>query len=383
MRRIGDFLSSATGHLFGNPPPATDDDLFPEHEMPACLNSERDALRRGGATDNQVQAFVIAQKLCATLCEGDVKTARQMAYTAMQLDPLCFDAYQGILMCMKNPLETGGHICGYREILHAMQRFCRPLFATAAGRFQAEMCTRPYIRTLMMIVLCASDAFRYDLLTYAYEEFVRLANDDERRARNPLVGCYLKLIGRRRRVPETRPIRTFAHVEGLLAARFGGRPLFGEAKNEPLLRWARIFMAYDRGEDWKTLVLAENAKSKLFMQVALREVEESTLPVDEANPGYLQAERADAPWVFESLVEWPDFLILVHDLIRKPDRRYAEYFREKAPDPRKLQEPAHVQELRNKVATALQKGREELAGAHFERALRQSREARSGMDDIN
>jgi hypothetical protein len=392
MDRILGIITWATGYrLFGSPPaearelPPDGDDLFPEYEMMDPLAyPERDALRFGNpaATNDQIQAFVIAQKVESALAQGDLETPRRMAFTAVKLDAACFDGYQMMLFYMKDLIEKDTVICGYREILHAMHGFYQEHFRAAEGHFFNEPSTRPFIRALASIAACAQNADRLDITTYAYEELVRLNHDDETSARELLVACYLKLIGRRKRIPETQPIRTWAHLQALLDARLGTKPLFGKDANEPMRRWARIFMAFDRNQDWRSMVRAENARSKAFMKIVLDE--DSDLPFNLFNRGGFDEEvRHSALCVRDAIVDWPEFLIAVHDLVRKRSRPFTDEAMEGAPDPRTFQDARMLPTRRAGVAAALQQERAELTAGHMDRALYHGQDARNEMYYIN
>jgi hypothetical protein len=108
-----------------------------------------------------------------------------MGFTASKLEGKRVDGYIALMLCMKNPVEVDTSVCGYREIIHAMQPYYRDLFVEGQDRSYPEKWTRPYyapIRTLYTRALtnfawCPRNAERLDLAIYISEELLRLNHD--------------------------------------------------------------------------------------------------------------------------------------------------------------------------------------------------------------
>jgi hypothetical protein len=366
------------------------DELWPEYYLAPMLQSERRFLHFHDehVKDNEVRAFTCANKIPPALDAGDVANARKMAFTALKLDPKCADSYAGIMMYMRDMIDLDTMICGYREILFATRPFYQEVFDERLARFYGNSLTRPYTRALTTFAMAAHNCARLDLATYTYEELLRLVGRDNTGARSPLVACYLKLIARRKRHPSTTPIRTIAHLKRLLDQRADNGPIFGKDADEPMKRWAKLFLAYESGGKWKDQAKAEYKRSEPTFQLVFGETSLSQLPQDRNAPGMKVRDpfddaRAYGMLVADTFLDWPDFKIALHDLLRGPDDDFGMRALADAPDLAKLGTPFLRDTLRETARDELESGRAALTDDRLVEALKHFVDAKQAMNLVN
>jgi hypothetical protein len=352
------------------------DELFPQYQIVPQRLCERQflTLHNPDITDDEMRAFTVANKIEDALGRHDNPTARKMAFTAMRLDPRCVDAYIGVLLYMNELTDPDTIITGYRELLYAIRDFYADGWEDRELDFYKMSFRRPYIRALCNLAGASRrDDDLIEITTFAYEELLRLNFGDNTGARTPLVSCYLKLIGRRKRLPRTVPVRTIAQLRGMVRPLNQGG-IFADDACEPMKRWAKIVIAWETGRNWKDLARREYETAEPIFRVVFGEVDPQSLPHDDSLPGYRMCDPMDdaryyGVFIAEGLADWPDFLIALHDLFRKPDAKFSRKVRADAPDPRPHRTKLAQKELRARAQKSLQEGRQALTADRFQEAM--------------
>ena len=230
--------------------------------FPTTIQQERKPSGFLYGSHNKVRQICEARDLAyeAILClySGNFDKSKKKARKAMAMNPECTDAYLARLLAMTRLVDGDTVLYGLRELLgRAQEMYC--LYFSERVCYQMTR-SRPYIRILMAIGSVAYAINRIDLATEAYEVVIGANGSDAPNARNPLVSCYLILIGLIRRGQTVDLIRTATHLEELVNLEHEGRDVFGEDKVEPMKRWARIFLIYMQTgptAEWERLVRRE------------------------------------------------------------------------------------------------------------------------------
>jgi tetratricopeptide (TPR) repeat protein len=361
------------------------DRFFPQFQLDVVSRAERDALlqRRPGITNDEIAAFTISNKIPQAIKQKDYTKARDMAFLAIKLDPKCFDAYIGLLLYNTPLIDLDTIICGYRELISAMRVFCQPALTASPNQLYSVLGARPYIRALVSLASAAKDAGRLDVATQIYEELIRLDRRDSSGARTPLIVCYLKLIGRLKRVPSIQPVRTIAHLQNLLSLQWGNCPIFIPNPDfEPMKRWAEIFIAWENKGDWVSLAEMEQTRYSLFIGVVLGAVNTERLSDDLSQPGFdssspLGSAKYIAPFVAEAIADWPEFQIDLHKKFGKNFRHLARRGQERASNPA-IAEVS--QSLLDDAQHALKIGRAQLGNEQYNLALAQFVKVKQAID---
>lgn len=313
------------------------DELYKSYHLGPMIASERMFLRMHypDITDDQIRAFTIANKVESAIERGDIDSARKMSYHALKLDPECTDALSGLCMVMNQFADGDTVVCAYREILRAVRPFYEDVFEDGQGMFYKISNTRPYMRVLTHLGGTANNSDMLDVATYVYEEMIRLNHSDNTGARSPLACCYMKLIGRRRKHPSVRPIRTAEHLEALLTTKLYDNDVIW-SDDEPLKRWATIVLRYHRKQDWKSLVKREYEKNPVMFKVIFSEVGTDELPHDPSIPGFRVGDPTDEAissggFIQRALLDWPDLLMEIHSMFRKRSEKFRQFVREHTP----------------------------------------------------
>ena len=277
---------------------------------------------------------------------GNTTDAIKMAYEAYSLDPLSADAWRAMIKLNVEYTDADTLITMMRELLHFSRRFYDEAFHQV-GMFYSISSTRPYMRVLTDLAEIAMSNLQLDVATYCYEEMVRLNHRDNTGARDPLICCYLKIIGRARRFPKTtRPVRTIAHAKKLIRCVFTDEnsssrcPLFEEGNT--CVRVAEMCFAYVEKGNWKKIARSEYQKNPLLFQLIFDEVRQEDIPEAQPNmqPGTFLAGnksedvRMKGGWIKEAMLDWPDLVIELYKLIRgKMVAAFEEKVKENAPIP--------------------------------------------------
>jgi hypothetical protein len=291
---------------------------------------EKNELERLGASAPELEAFDSAARSEHLYSLGYTDQSKVCAFQALSAYPHSVDGHRIISLLLTRPgliVDSDTQIAVLRESL----AFLRPsilanLLAPPSVR-AADIRLRAVVRFLVAFASPLMMVDRPDTVIRALEEAVRVDHEDHAFAREHLLLCYLKMVGRRHR-GERLPIeRTVAHVQGLITCHFpeSAYPLFdrvpstSEWFNEDLmvLRWAEILLAFERGDAaWQTLLQEEDAICpslirRLLDGLIVRSGDPTGANDHAEGTGSRIAER-----LMICLCDWPDFMIAAQLLIR-------------------------------------------------------------------
>lgn len=309
-----------------------------EYELPPLISTERMFnSAREDMTPEKERAFTIAHKARTAMELGKYKDADKMAFHALTIDPLCVDAWRVFSKSMNQTCEGDTVICSLRELLYFSRQFYQKEIKECDGMFYSVSYTRPYIRILSDIAMTAFQSSQLDVTIYAYEEILRLNIRDNTGARNPLLACYLKIIGRIKRIPSTKPVRTIQHAEQLMYGKIDTESVF---EDENLtVRWAKICIAYIRNKNWKDIAKEEFEKNDLIFKFVFNEIDQIQ-PEDPNHPdSYRSGSKSEevrmlGGMIKEAMKDWPDFIIELCKFIKgKVSQQFIDKVNEETPDP--------------------------------------------------
>ena len=377
------------------------DEDYPQYRLPTFIFSERTFHALDGDLDPaKERAFTIANKVNSALESGNLKDANEMAYRSYQLDPMCVDAWRAMVKMLIEFSDTDTVITATRELLYFSRRFYQEEFHQI-GMFYSISTTRPYMRVLTDLADLANASLQLGLATNCYEEMVRLNHNDNTGARYPLICCYVKLIGRARRFPNTtKPIRTINQARQLINCVFNDEhnsdrcPLF--EKDSLCVRWAELCFLYAEKGNWKKVARREYQKNDIMFQVIFDEIRIEDIPP--ANPdipadNFVAGNKSDevrirGGWIVEALLDWPDFVIELYRLIRgKVTPAFEKKIRDKAPVPEEEEQQLLIPEIRAELAKLgdkyLEKGRNSLKNRKFDESIQNFTMAKKGYIDAS
>jgi hypothetical protein len=322
-----------------------------------------------------VQAFWCASQSQVAHEKGDLHSAHQYAFAALFCESKCLKCSIATLFYMRGFVDPDTITCGYRELIFAIRQPYQKYFAGVQSSTLNCNHIRPYIGDLAAMASAARKADRLDLATLTYEELIRLDHSDMAQARSILIVCYLKLIGRANQVPSNKPFRTLQHLQQLLEARFDDQPLFMGDNQEPMKRWAKIFIAWRSKKAWSQLVSAEWKKSNVFVQVVTGQQNVDSLRHDNAQP-FASDNPIDqacrfAPLIREAISDWPDLQIALCKIVSRWDAGLAQSVGNEAVVPGPGQHGG-----KTVIKSALEAGEELLKNGEWFEALHKFTEAR-------
>lgn len=362
------------------------DNDYPQYQLPTFIFSERAFQGLEGEPDpKKERAFTIANKATPAMECGNFEDAKKMAYHALSLDPLCVDAWRVLCKILNQMCDGDTVICATREVLNFSRQFYQEEFEQEDGMFYSISTTRPYMRLLSDIASTALQSEQLDVAIYTYEEMIRLNHRDNTGARDPLLCCYLKIIGRIHRFPSTRPIRTIEQAQQLINCKFDEDPLFED--NNLTVRWANLCFAYIQKKNWKKLAKKEHDKNDLLFKVIFNEVDISQIqPAAPQVPGgFLVGSksddvRANGGAIKEAMKDWPDFVIdLCKFLRRKATPSFIDEVRSNAPEPENELTPQYKHQMTTIGNQFLDKGRSTLASRDFRQSIQNFTLAKRGF----
>lgn len=321
------------------------------------------------------RAFTIANKAREAMNLNNNEDAIKMAFHSLILDPLCIDGWLVLCKILFQMCDGDTVICNFREILYFSRFLFRKEFELNNGRFYSIPYTRPYIRILSEIGSAASISDRLDLAIFTYEEILRLNHKDNTGSRNLLLAYYLKIIGRIKRFPSTRPIRTVEQAEQLMYGQIDSENIFEE--NNLTVRWAKLCFAYLRDKNWKEIAKEEYEKNELIFKVVLNDIQISEIPPSDPNhPEYFilgnknDDVRQKGQFIKDAMKDWPDFMI---DLCKYIKNDVSSQFRNEvmsnAPNPENMKTKQHKEKVSSIGQHFLEQARSLLSNRQFEQAI--------------
>ena len=232
------------------------DNDYKQYQLPPFIQTERMfRSTEPGNTPKKERAFTIANKATTAMESHHFDDATKMTMHALSLDPLCVDGWRNLVRVLNQICDGDTIVCATREVINFSRQFYTSEFQQNDGMFYTMPITRPYIRTLQDIAHTSLQSEQLDVSTFTYEEILRLNYNDNNAVRENLLACYIKLIGRIKRFPNTKPVRTIEQAEALINAKLGPDPLFEE--NNLTVRWANICFAFLRKKNCKEFAKKE------------------------------------------------------------------------------------------------------------------------------
>ena len=279
-------------------------------------------------SDSQILAFTIANKADAMFKKGQLPLAIEFAFWAYKLDHLCVDALR--VMCnlmLKIPQVDNDTIsCCYREIIFTFREIVyNELLYKHPGDAVRQFKLRSYVRLLKDLAHAAILSERNEDAIYAYEEILRVDNEDYSGARFHLILCYLRVIGQLKRKMGPGIHRTMDHLHALLNCRLpkADGPLFENDDDKIPYRWLQMILAFVDNDNARLEKLAkeEQEKAPFLINFVFKEVKFECLQLVCMQPRFTEIMEFAEPLHF-ALVEWPEFLFALHDILREKDERF-------------------------------------------------------------
>ncbi|KAK8899041.1 hypothetical protein M9Y10_001338 [Tritrichomonas musculus] len=354
------------------------DNDYVEYPLPPLISTERMfSSVQEGMTPEKERAFTIAHKARTAMERGNYRDADKMAYHALSIDPLCVDAWRVFCNYMNQICEGDTVICAIRELIHFSRQFYKKEFDECDGMFYSVSYTRPYIRLLSDIAITAFQSDQLDVTIRAYEEIIRLNIHDNTGARNPLLACYLKIIGRIRRIPSTRPIRTIQQAEQLMTGQIDSETESIFEDGNLTVRWAKLCIAYLQNKNWKDIAKEEYEKNDLIFKVIFNDIDVSQIqPEDPNHPeSYVEGSKSEevralGGMIKQAMRDWPDFVIELCKLLKgKVTQQFIEQVESETPDPESELTTEHKEQMKMIAQHFLDQGRTTLSNRQFDQAI--------------
>jgi hypothetical protein len=257
--------------------------VHPVFEPFDFISLEDEELANAGASEAERRAYVHAKEALREISPSYISDRRVIA--ALSEYPLSVAGhriscsfFQHLHVLLGSDLDT--HVGLFRESLYFLRgHFYSELSRTAANR-SSSIRIRGIVRFIMSFAQCTVIADRPEVAIYALEEALRIDHEDHFFAREKLLLCYLKLVGRKRTFSLLPIDRGMDDVTRLLDCHFSESlfPLFDRNPstkswyNQDLmvLRWADIILKFSDGDAARSLeVVPETAPNRrgLFIRV--------------------------------------------------------------------------------------------------------------------
>lgn len=355
-----------------------DEEYYPQYNLFPRIASERMfMIQVHGCSREEIIAFTIANKGDDAFAKGKESECERMGYHALQFDPRCLDAWR-ILARLMNLYMEGDTIAGaLRETLVIGRELYNQLFE-ATGKFYKISLTRPYMRILHDIADIARQGDKCDTAIFAYEELIRLNHWDSQGNREHLLGLYLKMIGRKLRGDTTIPVRTIEQAEELMKAKLSGSDLeiWGEnpGMESMVYRWAQMLIKFAKNdESWKDMAREDYEDFEWIFDFIFRKIEYDPQADNERGADYI---------IMNLISDWPEFVIQVHDLVKKPNKKFNKKIRDKTPDIQYLMSRENkANKIKMMVTQFLDVGREKLTNKEYNFATKMFAMARRNCID--
>ncbi|OHT09526.1 hypothetical protein TRFO_21573 [Tritrichomonas foetus] len=298
------------------------DEIEPRYQLKPEIRWERlQMINSRMYSSDQITAFTLAHKAEAMFESNSITMALEFAHRALKLDPLCADAFRIIIhiMLIIPQLDCDTVICLIRELIFTFRNliYDELLFDHPGEGLQVYQ-LRSYIRILVDLSQIALTSEKYEIAVYAYEEALRVDNEDYSQARDFLILMYLKNIGRTRRSQKAMVDRTIDDLKSLIDCTLpkSDGPLFKGDENTLVMRWMKMMLAYMDGnkELFKNLARKEERKNSEIIKVIFNEKKPEFMNDNESKK-YCIA-------LTNTLIDWPDFLIDLHTFLRSEDQDF-------------------------------------------------------------
>lgn len=303
------------------------DDIQTSYELKPELKWERhQMIKTNKYTNDQILAFTLANKADMMLENSSridsIAFSIDFAFRAFKLDPLCIDALRVMnkLMLKIPQADHDTIICCYRELLLAFRNLIyNEILFEHPGDAIHQYKLHSYVRILRDIANAAITSEKNEVAVYAYEEMLKTDNADFHSARLYLVLSYLKIVGRINRLGGVFTRRTREQLQKLVEATLphSDGPLFEGDSDTVVYRWLRLILAFHDKENDKFITLAKEEEEKapgliryLFDETKLQYMK-----------GTDEMKQFAEPLHF-TLIEWPDFIIELHNTLRTEDKKF-------------------------------------------------------------
>ena len=333
--------------------------------------------------EKQYEALSLAFKAEEDFYNSKLQDCETNTIKAIQLDPLCFDAYRVSILRFYKLTDPDTAMLALRELIG----FAKLILKEKITNFDGGKCfksvhIRPYLRILNFLGEVAKDGNRPDIAIYAYEELIRLDHTDHFEKCHALLACYIKVISRENRGQPVDISRSIDQCRKLLhfQSSYTKKPLydltpvesddFDESDIYTLARWCKFFIEYMDGKKWKRLATKELKATEwllgnISMSILSRPYSDEG---KEKCPCCRCMMEALAKYAF---IDAPHFIISVHKLhYQKTNIKFNACCRVKAPDLTKDFNDKKRQEYLDNANKQLNIGREQLKNNKFEDSLR-------------
>ena len=364
LKMFGNFMNFGGGSQPG-------DSDYPKYNLPPFLASERMFNSMSGeVSPSKERAFTIANKATCALEQHDFKTAEKMGVHAVTIDPECVDGWRILCRCINQVGDGDTVITATREVLNFARTTeeVKECLESEPGMFYSMHTTRNYMRILTDMGSTALQSEQLDVSLMTYEEMIRLNHNDNTGARDPLLACYIKLLGRINSFPNTKPVRTFEQVDAFINLKWNGEGIFED--DNLSVRWYNMIKAYAKKQNWKELAKAEYKKNDLMFKVAFNELDVNEIPA-ESPYGFMVGSKSDdvrarGYMLKEALRDWPSFLLDCYKLLRnKLPVDFVSYVKGQTPDPENELTPEYKMGMHAIAENFLESGRKALRGHDF------------------
>lgn len=353
-----------------NPHPS--DNEYSRYEIPKYLYDERAELK-SNHSDNEIRAFTLGNKACEAAYNKNVGLCDEIAYKALSADPSALDAWRALTLSLFHTTEGDTMMLASREILSYFTGKFLDIARKGNGLFYKIPEGRAYLRLLGEMGHIALESDILEVGTYVFEEIVRLDIDGEYGAHQALAACYLKIIGRKKRFPNTKPERTMAHLNALLAKKF--KP------DDFMERWSKIFIAYEKKDPkWKQLVVREHSRETLAFKIIFGEQDVDTIPEGLPIPACSETKfdgvacndfKLYGRRLKQAALDWPSLIVDIYKAVRKGStQQISKYAEENTPFPPCEVNAAYKKRMQGMGHECLDSAREILRSRRYEEAIR-------------
>ncbi|OHS92749.1 hypothetical protein TRFO_12295 [Tritrichomonas foetus] len=376
LGNIDEFLSQ-NGEIPPFFPPSrstTRNPAAPENSLVLSPNlcEEIDLLKRS-MTPYQVEAFTLGNKAFAAAVLKDVQLCEKLAYQALHLDIYCIDAWRALCSSLFSTAEGDAMILALREVRAFFIRKLRYLCYLGHGQFYIDPKGRPYLRLLIDLGHVALESDLLDIAIYTYEELTRLDSENGYGTHEALAACYLKIIGRLHRFPNTQPKRDLKHLEALLNHKI--RP------GSIIARWAKIMIAWEKKEkNWEKFAIQEYSRGQYSFKIVFGEVNidaVQTHSLYEVTSFTNLCNKVECQnygrFLMRATLDWPNFVIDLHRVVRRnvtPQIR--QYVNSNVPVPPCEVNNNYKKQMREMGDNLLNQARTQLSNRQFQQALQTS-----------
>jgi hypothetical protein len=348
---------------------------------------ESQQMKAAGYSSRELSAFDLAALAEERYHQGLIENCWQITLNALRFDPWAPDGHRILALVLTTHsivqmIDQATISEVLRESLFFLRRSVLATIASHPGRTSEEVRLRPFVRFVIVFAGISFMVERLDLTVYALEEVLRLDHEDHLFARESLVLCYLKLIGRKRRGEIVYAERTVEHLRALTNCHFENSlfPLFdrtnstGRWYNEDLmiLRWVDMFLKFHVNDNsWEEIAKAEHEICPWIFQYIFEELpKESAKKVSPKNDSVQRNATRISEGLMICLHDWPEFTVALHHLLRtQRDPAFELRLLKQAPRTREEASRDGKHHLAELTKQFLDKGRDALGNRRYDEAL--------------